>query len=170
MKPTLAIITLGLVGLVIAVPAIAQQRPQSRVAQPGQRQAQAQGQHQPPPARPLYQRRDTWYEFLLKQFNPDNFDYGDWMEERRQVFLGASVRNHTSSTALVYEWLDISIEIRIVESVSFVVMVHHIPQRHEHVSQVGRFEGCNVFFLLGNEKGYGGRGRHQCYYAAIACF
>ena len=41
----------------------------------------------------MYQRRDTWYEFLLKQFNPSNFDYGAWMEERRQVFLDASVRN-----------------------------------------------------------------------------
>ena len=44
-------------------------------------------------ARPMYQRGNTWYEFLLKQFNPDNFDYGAWMEERRQVFLDESVRN-----------------------------------------------------------------------------
>jgi len=41
----------------------------------------------------MYQRGDTWYEFLLKQFNPHNFDYGTWMEERRQVFLDESVRN-----------------------------------------------------------------------------
>lgn len=41
----------------------------------------------------MYQRGDTWYEFLLKQFNPKNFDYGTWMEERRQVFLDESVRN-----------------------------------------------------------------------------
>ena len=41
----------------------------------------------------MYQRRDTWYEFLLKQFNPTNFDYGAWMEQRRQVFLDESVRN-----------------------------------------------------------------------------
>ena len=41
----------------------------------------------------MYQRGDTWYEFLLKQFNPSNFDYGAWMEERRQAFLDASVRN-----------------------------------------------------------------------------
>jgi hypothetical protein len=42
---------------------------------------------------PLYQRRDTWYEFLLKQFNPDDVDYGTWMEQRREVFLDASIRN-----------------------------------------------------------------------------
>src|SRR5208337_2475644 len=67
--------------------------PQPPVALRGQRQAQPQGQRQAPPARPMYQRRDTWYEFLIKQFNPSNLDYGAWIEERRQVFLDASVRN-----------------------------------------------------------------------------
>jgi len=85
MKRTIAVVTLAVVELMTAGPAIAQQRPQSPVALRGQRQA--------PPARPMYQRRDTWYEFLLKQFNPSNFDYGAWIEERRQVFLDASVRN-----------------------------------------------------------------------------
>ena len=47
--------------------------------------ARAQGRtHQPP---------DTWYEFLLKQFNPGDVDYGQWMEERRQVFVAASAKN-----------------------------------------------------------------------------
>jgi hypothetical protein len=93
MKRTIAVVTLAVVGLIAAGPAIAQQRPQSAVALRGQRQAQPRGQRQAPPARPMYQRGDTWYEFLLKQFNPSNFDYGAWMEERRQVFLDASVRN-----------------------------------------------------------------------------
>ena len=93
MKRTIAIVTLAVVGLITAGPAIAQQRPQSSVALRGQRQAQPQGQRQASPVRPIYQRRDTWYEFLLKQFNPSNFNYGAWIEERRQVFLDASVRN-----------------------------------------------------------------------------
>ena len=47
--------------------------------------AQAQGRtHQPP---------DTWYDFLLRQFNPNDVDYGKWMEERRRVFLEASAKN-----------------------------------------------------------------------------
>jgi hypothetical protein len=46
-----------------------------------------------PAAKPLYQRSDTWYEFLLKQFNPDDLDYGKWMEQHRRVFLDASLRN-----------------------------------------------------------------------------
>jgi hypothetical protein len=34
-----------------------------------------------------YQHQDTWYEFMLKQFNPDNVDYGRWVEqERRKLF------------------------------------------------------------------------------------
>jgi hypothetical protein len=93
MKRTLAIVTLAVVVLMMAAPAIAQQRPQPPAPQHGQRQAQLQRERQAPPARPVYQRRDTWYEFLLKQFNPGNFDYGAWMEQRRQVFLDASVRN-----------------------------------------------------------------------------
>jgi hypothetical protein len=71
----------------------------------GQQAAQAQPKVTPDPrtqlyppstaqsGRPLYRRRDTWYEFLLEQFNPDDLDYGAWMEQRRQVFLDASVRN-----------------------------------------------------------------------------
>ena len=93
MKRTIATFTLAVVGLMTTGPAIAQQRPQSAVAVYGQREAQSQTQSQAPAARPIYQRRDTWYEFLLKQFNPSNFDYGAWMEERRQVFLDASVHN-----------------------------------------------------------------------------
>ena len=93
MKRTIAVVTLAVVGLITVGPAITQQRPQSPVALRGQRQAQPQGQHQAASAHLIYQRRDTWYEFLLKQFNPSNFDYGAWIEERRQVFLDASVRN-----------------------------------------------------------------------------
>ena len=39
-----------------------------------------------------YVDRATWYEFLLKQFNRSNFDYGAWFEKRREVFLQATVK------------------------------------------------------------------------------
>ena len=42
---------------------------------------------------PLYQRRGTWYEFLLEQFNPNDIDYGQWLEHERQAFLEARFRN-----------------------------------------------------------------------------
>ncbi len=46
-----------------------------------------------PPAHPLYTRQGTWYEFLLKQFNPHDIDYGQWLEHERQAFLEARLRN-----------------------------------------------------------------------------
>ena len=44
-------------------------------------------------SRPLYQSKGTWYEFLLKQFNPNDVDYGQWLEHERQAFLEARIRN-----------------------------------------------------------------------------
>jgi hypothetical protein len=39
-----------------------------------------------------YTGRDTWYEFLLKQFNPHDNDYGAWLEKRKAAFLKATVQ------------------------------------------------------------------------------
>jgi primosomal protein N'' len=44
-------------------------------------------------AQPPYQHRETWYEFMLKQFNPENVDYGRWLEERRQEFIEGRIKN-----------------------------------------------------------------------------
>ena len=40
-----------------------------------------------------YQRQDTWYEFTLKQFNPDNVDYGNWVEQQRRNFIELRLKN-----------------------------------------------------------------------------
>lgn len=48
--------------------------------------------------------RDTWYEFLLKQFNPRNFDYGAWLEKRREAFLEATVKEP-------YFWYSVSVTV-----------------------------------------------------------
>src|SRR5258708_2752227 len=56
-------------------------------------QQQRQSSAQPQPRTPPYQGRDTWYEFLLKQFNRDNLDYGARLEQRRRAFLEARVKN-----------------------------------------------------------------------------
>src|SRR5258708_33484842 len=45
------------------------------------------------PQRPPYQTRDTWYEFMLKQFNKNNVDYGSWLEQHRKAFLDDQIRN-----------------------------------------------------------------------------
>jgi hypothetical protein len=46
----------------------------------------------PAQQRPNLRGRQTWYEFVVQQFNKANFDYGDWIEQRRQAFLEATVR------------------------------------------------------------------------------
>ena len=45
------------------------------------------------PAHPPYQHGDTWYEFMSKQFNPDNLDYGRWIEQERRAFIEARIKN-----------------------------------------------------------------------------
>jgi len=45
------------------------------------------GEHSP------YQRQGTWYEFILKQFNPDNVDYSKWVEQRRIEFFNLRLKN-----------------------------------------------------------------------------
>ena len=93
MKRTLAIITLGLVGLTTTVVRSAQLEHHPRETAPTRVEHQAYAPRRAQAQAPTYHRGDTWYEFLLRQLNPNNFDYGAWMEERRQVFLNESVRN-----------------------------------------------------------------------------
>ena len=40
-----------------------------------------------------YQRQDTWYEFMLKQFNPDNVNYGRWVEQQRRKLTELLLKN-----------------------------------------------------------------------------
>ena len=44
-------------------------------------------------ARSPYQHHDTWYEFMLKQFNPDNVDYGRWVEQQRRKLTELLLKN-----------------------------------------------------------------------------
>jgi hypothetical protein len=44
-----------------------------------------------PPGAP--HEKQTWYDALLRKFNPQDLDYGEWLESRRQAFLDATVRN-----------------------------------------------------------------------------
>jgi hypothetical protein len=47
---------------------------------------QGQGSKQP------HRGRETWYEFVVRQFNPHNFDYGAWIEKRRRALLDATAK------------------------------------------------------------------------------
>lgn len=91
-----------LLSAIVICPAFAQQHAQSNPAPSAVQAARRRASPAPPASTSLYQRRDTWYEFLLKQFNPEDFDYGTWMEQRRQAFLDSSVRNpHFRYSAIV---------------------------------------------------------------------
>ncbi|MGH3282733.1 MAG: hypothetical protein ACRDNW_26890, partial [Trebonia sp.] len=46
-----------------------------------------------------YQR--TWYDATLRQFNPDNLDWGQWLEQRRQEFLEQTAANPYFKYSLV---------------------------------------------------------------------
>src|SRR5271157_5790075 len=91
MKRTIVTVTLAVVGLMTAGSTFALQRSKSPVPVHGQLQAQSQAQRQALAVRPMYQRGDTWYEFLLRQFNPTNFDYGAWIDNRRTLWITAEM-------------------------------------------------------------------------------
>lgn len=64
---------------------------QTRSAEPlAQRSASLPYQHPVVVTRPYQQ---TWYSALLRQFNPDNLDWGHWLEQRREVLLEQTAAN-----------------------------------------------------------------------------
>src|SRR5260370_16229489 len=81
---TLRTLILGLaIGSTVGLPGTAQS--QTRSSQPPQSAA--------PSAPAQYQHQETWYEFVLRQFNPDDVDYGRWIELERQAFIEARLKN-----------------------------------------------------------------------------
>jgi hypothetical protein len=46
-----------------------------------------------PSVRAPYQRQQTWYEFMLKQFNPEDVDYGLRIERQRRALIDARIKN-----------------------------------------------------------------------------
>ena len=40
-----------------------------------------------------YQSQDSWYDFILKQFNPHSVDYGKWAEQHRREFIDLCLTN-----------------------------------------------------------------------------
>jgi hypothetical protein len=67
--------------------------PQRTVKPQAPSEQKPQAQAAPQSAHTTYQRQGTWYEFMLKQFNPDNLDYGSWIEQQRRDFIDARARN-----------------------------------------------------------------------------
>jgi hypothetical protein len=70
--------------------------------------------------------RDTWYEFLLKQFNPRNFDYGGWLEKRREAFLEATVKEP-------YFWYSVSVTAGMLLTMAACAKLHMDHRRSMRV-------------------------------------
>lgn len=73
--------------LALTIPMIAQ----ARQAAPSPQPSQPASTYDPAGHGGLY--RETWYDAMLKQFNPDNLDWGRWLEQRRQMFLDETAAN-----------------------------------------------------------------------------
>ena len=87
--------------------------------------------HQP------YRGRETWYEFLVRQFNPTNFNYGPWLEERRQALLAASVRTpyfwySLGATAGLLFMLLANIRLRLDHRHSMRITAEMLADVHNH--------------------------------------
>src|SRR5258708_18722113 len=79
----LPVLILGLaIGSAAGIPKAAESE-----TRPSPQQAVPQRAHVP------YQYQETWYEFVLRQFNPDNVDFGRWIERERRAFIDARIRN-----------------------------------------------------------------------------
>lgn len=85
----LAALAILAIGSMVGSPVNSWTTPQSQA--PSQSTARTQAVHDPQPA--SYQHQDTWYEFLLRQFNPDNIDYGNWLEHERRGFIENRLKN-----------------------------------------------------------------------------
>ena len=67
-----------------------------------------------------YQHQDTWYEFVLKQFNPRNVDYGKWVEQQRRNLIELRLKNSYFAYSL---WTTIAL---------VLVAVIYVKQRIDH--------------------------------------
>lgn len=111
------------------------------------------------PRRP-YQGRNTWYEFLLKQFNPHDLDYGARLEKRREAFLQSTFREPhfwyslSVTMALLFLlaaytklYLDHRRDLRITAEMMADIYTHDLHSRqaaHDAIEKYNRhIEACN---------------------------
>ena len=78
--------------LVAPIQLVAQHGPVGNRSGRQTRSAAAATSPTPAPGEPRLHQR-SWVDVALEQFNPDDLDYGAWMEQRRQAFMDAKVRN-----------------------------------------------------------------------------
>jgi hypothetical protein len=111
------------------------------------------------PGRP-YTGRPTWYEVLIKQFNPRGVDYGAWLEKRRAAFLEATVKEPhfwyslSATTALLFVlvaysklYLDHRRSMRITAEMMADIYTHDLYSRQAANEAIQKYNGhieqCN---------------------------
>ena len=155
--------TLTFIVLAVALPLSGQTRQRfesrRRVAAPPSGPTETLAPYSPSP-RGLYQPRMTWYEFILRQLNPHDRDYGAWVRERRDALVDASIRNQYfwyafwATVALIFvgAWLikslyDRSKENRIMDDMMEEVKAHDAYSRQAAHEAIRRYnehiELCN---------------------------
>jgi hypothetical protein len=82
-------------GALLAVVAFGQVEPRSRAGHhPAPRAASLSARDSASPApRRLYEHNLNFYEFVFRQLNPNDKDWGGWYEERRAALSGAALHN-----------------------------------------------------------------------------
>jgi hypothetical protein len=89
----------------------------------------------PPYQRPLNVTRPyqhTWYDGLLRQFNPDNLDWGHWLEQRRQALLNQTAANPYFKYSLITTVLLVVLALALAKALIDKSRVKWLAQeRHE---------------------------------------
>lgn len=106
-------------------------------ASPGQTAVGRPYQHPVLVTRPYQQ---TWYDALLRQLNPDNLDWGRWLEQRREAFLAQTAANPYFKYGLVTTTFLILLSIAFAKSEIDKSRIKWLAaQRHEDLLQHDKY-------------------------------
>ena len=85
----------GMTRFVVAIALMAGGSANSRATPPSQSSEppKARSERAAGPVHPPNRRPDTWYQFMLRQFNPHNVDYGSRLERERRAFVEERLKN-----------------------------------------------------------------------------
>jgi len=141
MNQILSVIVLG---ALLAVVAFGQVEPRSRAGHPaGTPPASPTAEDLTSPApRHLYEHRTNFYEFVLHQLNPNDRDWGGWYEERRAGLVDAAL--HSACF-----WYCLGLTLACLCSVAAVLKSQSDQDREERImgermDEVRRFADCSL--------------------------
>lgn len=79
-----------------------------------------------PSPRPLYERGQTWYEFMFHELNPRDVDLGSWYRTRREAFVNASVESP-------YFWYSLWVSLAALLSFAAYIKSRYDRQREKRI-------------------------------------